>query len=64
MVAAFRGGLAFVAGQDAAGSVSGRLVSRAYQPSVAASASMAAWSKCQCKSGLPVSWSVVMVVRR
>jgi hypothetical protein len=45
-VALFHDGLAFVAAQDFGGSASagGRLDSRAYQPSVAVSASMASWS--------------------
>jgi len=39
------------------------LVSRAYQPSAAASASIAAWSKCHDRTGLPAAlW--VIVVRR
>src|SRR3982751_2674076 len=41
----------------------GRLVSRAYQPSAAASASRVAWSRVQANVGLPVS-SVAIVVCR
>ena len=61
LVAAFDRFLSLVVAQDlfGVGLVSGsRLVSSAYQPSVAASASIAAWSKCQVRVGLPVSGSV------
>src|SRR5260370_8182691 len=40
-----------------------RLVSRAYQPSAAASASIAAWSKCQDRTGLPAGLRVIVVRR-
>jgi len=41
--------------------VSGRFVSRAYQPSVAASASREAWSKCQVRTGFPGHWASSLV---
>src|SRR5271166_5882883 len=64
-VAAFNDVLAFVAAEDlfGAGLASGpRLVSRAYQPSAAADASIAAWSKCHDSTGFPAA-SRVMAVR-
>ena len=62
-VAAFDGVLALVAAETSAGSAwpGSRLVSRAYQPSAAASASIAAWSKCQDSTGLPAGSRVIAV---
>ena len=60
-VAPFDDFLAFVAAQDFGRlDLGGQVGQQAYQPSVAASVSSVAWSKCQARVGFPVSGSVAV----